>query len=128
VVPMPQDLQLRPQIYEPQGGSFVGGATVISGTVVDSQGAVVPGAQITITNTSTGENYTTSTDSSGSFSRSGLASAAYNVRADVRGFKSTVMQGARPGQNLQISLQVGTVSETVNVSAEQTNELPINGR
>ena len=40
VVPMPQDLQLRPQIYEPQGRGFSGGGKSISGIVTDANGAI----------------------------------------------------------------------------------------
>src|SRR4029079_3640494 len=57
VVDMPRDLNLQPQVYEPQGNGNGrrAGASEISGTVTDPQGAVIPGASITIRNVVNGQ-------------------------------------------------------------------------
>ena len=137
VIPTPSDLQLQPQVYEPEGSGSGSGngsgdgeadSTSITGKVVDPNGAVVPGAQITITNTVTGRVYTTTTDSDGDFEQDGLTPAQYNVRADSPGFKSMVVLGANLGPELRMKLEVGSVSETVNITASQVTQLPINGR
>ena len=137
VIPTPSDLQLQPQVYEPEGSGSGSGngsgdgeadSTSITGKVVDPNGAVVPGAQITITNTVTGRVYATTTDSDGDFEQDGLTPAQYNVRADSPGFKSMVVLGANLGPELRMKLEVGSVSETVNITASQVTQLPINGR
>lgn len=116
VVPTPQDLQLRPQLYEPQSGSIVG-ASAISGTVSDANGAVIPNASITLRNNSTGQSYSLSTDSNGSFSQSGIPAGRYTVTAYAAGFKNLMVQNAQLGQNLTLRLEVGSVNATVDVTA-----------
>ena len=113
VVPTPQDLQLRPQVYEP-GGS---GGTAISGVVTDANGAVVPNADISIQNTSTGETRSLRTDASGNFYQANLKSGMYTVSAQSPGFNQTRVSGVSLGANLAIELQVGSVSSTVDVVA-----------
>src|SRR5437764_6671077 len=53
VIPMPEDLQLSPQTYEPETGEVGTGA--ITGTVKDPQGAVIAGVSVTIRNDATGQ-------------------------------------------------------------------------
>jgi len=145
VVDLPRDVNLQPQIYEPQGkgtgyGSGNGratGAAEISGTITDPNGAVVAGATVMITNTSNGQSVSTSTDSDGVFSRDGLVGGNYLVTVNSPGFKGAVVQSVRPGMDINIQLQVGNVSETVDVtssalgstlSTRQLENLPMNGR
>jgi len=112
VVPMPDDLQLKPQVYESGSTAFHSGSS-ISGSVEDQNGAVIPGASITITNTSTGATYSAMTDSEGEFSRDGFVSGNYTVSVFANGFKRTVVQNTQPGRELRVKLEVGGVSETV---------------
>jgi hypothetical protein len=140
VVDLPRDVNLQPQIYEPQGkgSGRATGTTEISGTVTDANGAVVPGANVTITNTSTGVSSTTSTDSDGEFSRDSLTAGNYSVTVDRSGFKRAVVRSVRPGTDLNVQLQIGSVSETVDVTSSslfgptinsrQLATLPTNGR
>ena len=118
VVPIPQDLQLQPQIYEPQSGYSSGGSSYITGRVTDANGAVVPGTSITVTNESTGQSYRSSTNSIGNFTVAALSGGRYSVRADAPNFKSMVVRGAQPGRNLNIALEVGSVSAVVEVTAD----------
>ncbi|MFN0139628.1 MAG: carboxypeptidase regulatory-like domain-containing protein [Pyrinomonadaceae bacterium] len=137
VVPTPEDLQLEPQVYEPGGGVGYGSGSgagsndsdsdSISGKVVDPNGAVVAGARVTITNAVTGRAYSTTTDSDGDFEQDGLARGQYNVRVDSSGFKSMIVTGANTGRELQVRLEVGSVSELVTVTAGQISQLPVNG-
>ena len=46
VVPIPDDLRLSPQVYEPETGEVGGGSGVIRGRVVDPNGAVIPGVTV----------------------------------------------------------------------------------
>ena len=143
VIEMPKDLNLQPQVYEPQGtgtgyGSGNGsGESEVSGTVTDMNGAVVPNARVTITNTVTGASYSTTTDSDGEFSRDGLTSGTFSVAVNSNGFKRMIVEGVRLGSNIPIRLQAGDVSETVDVTASSIgatidgrdiSDLPINGR
>lgn len=136
VVDMPRDLNLQPQVYEPQGRGSGGGtgdgggagAGEIAGTVTDATGAVVPGATVTITNTSTGQTVSQTTDSDGQFSREGLVAGNYSVAVDRSGFKRMIVQSVRPGMDLKVRLEVGTVAEEVTISSKDAQELPINGR
>lgn len=116
VVPTPQDLQLRPQLYEPQSISSSGGSS-ISGVVTDPNGAVIPNATVTIRNNGNGQTYSLYSDSSGNFSQNGLPYGQYSVTALASGFKTLLIQNAQVGQNLNLRLEVGGVSETVNVTA-----------
>src|SRR5260370_38479036 len=59
----------------------------ISGTVFDSQGAVVPSAQVTATDGSTGAAFTVKTSNEGTFTIPGLAFGNYSVRVAASGFR-----------------------------------------
>src|SRR5215467_7126997 len=65
----------------------------ISGTVVDPQGAVVAGAQVTAKNVETGVANTTTSDSSGLFRLNLLSVGTYNVEINAKGFKTTIQKG-----------------------------------
>jgi hypothetical protein len=124
VIPAPSDLQVSPQTHEP--GSI--SSTMISGTVVDINGAVVPGARLTLTNDSTMQSASISSDQVGNFARAALGPGSHSMTIDASGFKRAVVQGVRPGQNLRIELEVGSVSEAVVISSSQVVDLPITGR
>src|SRR5258706_7878322 len=91
----------------------------ISGTVTDPAGAVVPNIKITITNEATKAARTTVTDADGFYVADNLAVGSYSVTAEQNGFKKTFTGGigivAGAHVTLNLSLEVGTPSETVNV-------------
>lgn len=136
VIPMPQDLQLSPQLYEPGtgSGSGMGNGTgdgtnpAIWGTVTDAIGAVVPGAAITLTNESSGQTFSTSTDSKGNFSRYGLPGGRYSVTVESAGFKVSKVIGAMLGTSMTVRLEVGGISEVVTVTGSEVRDLPVNSR
>ena len=125
VVDLPRDVNLQPQVYEPQGKGTGGGAgsgrgtgsNEISGTVTDANGAVVPGARVVITNSSTGQTMSVTSDSDGEFSQQGLSAGNYSVIVDRSGFKRMIVQSVRPGMDINVKLEVGSVSETVTVTS-----------
>ena len=94
----------------------------ISGVVRDSSGAVIPGVAVTVSSTETGMTRSSQTGNDGSFRFPALAVGTYDVRAEHIGFQAKVQQGLRitVGQDavLNISLDVGAVTETVSVTAE----------
>jgi hypothetical protein len=130
VVPIPEDLRLSPQVYEPETGE-TGNSGYITGQVRDPQGAVVAGAGITVKNDATNQEYTTSTDDNGNFRTAPLISGNYSVTVSAPGFNPTVVSGVkvspvRPA-NIRVPLQVGSVTETVNVTADgSSNEVRSN--
>jgi len=69
-------------------GSFF---TSLSGTVVDSSGAVIPGADVKIKNNGTGAEYNTVTASDGGFSVPSLPGGTYTVTVALMGFKTAVL-------------------------------------
>lgn len=94
----------------------------LSGTTNDTTGAVVANAKVTMTNQLNGDVRTTVSNSSGYFSITAVQPGTYTVTVEATGFK----QWKRPdivfaqGDNRtlpQVALQVGQVSETVEVSA-----------
>src|SRR5580704_7990175 len=60
----------------------------ITGTVFDSQGAVVPNAQITTTDNSTGAIFTVKSGSEGTFTVPGLPFGTYSVKIVASGFRT----------------------------------------
>lgn len=90
----------------------------ISGNVADSSGAVVPGAKVTITNTSTGVVSSTTTTSIGAFAVVGLLPGTYTVAADSPGFmnvQSQVTVEVASMTTVNFTLKPGSTGETVNV-------------
>ncbi|HYK91632.1 MAG TPA: carboxypeptidase regulatory-like domain-containing protein [Acidobacteriota bacterium] len=91
----------------------------ISGTVVDSSGAVVPGAQVS----ATGEiaKRSTATDDSGRFEFPDLLPGSYVVKAELSGFKTVtvgdVIVNVGKTTALRLTMQVGNISEVIEVQA-----------
>jgi hypothetical protein len=94
----------------------------ISGVVTDAQGAAVPGVKVTMSNLETGVLNSATTNQGGFYSIPALPVGAYSLAAERQGFRRYVRQGIAlsTGQTLglDVKLELGAVSETVNVSAE----------
>jgi len=123
----------------------------IRGTVTDSAGASMTGVEVVVTNTNTGIAKTTRTGASGEYEFLNLpAPGTYSIVVQQQGFKTYRANVIHLGLNqtlvLDISLELGSVSETVLVEADKpqveqasmqlTNtissttitQLPLNGR
>ncbi len=92
--------------------------TGINGTVTDLTGAVIAGAHVTATNTSTGVPSSAVTSSAGTFSIVGLIPGDYSVVVEATGFKTvktalTVEVAKMSSTGLQLS--PGSTTETVEV-------------
>ncbi|HWF87980.1 MAG TPA: TonB-dependent receptor, partial [Pyrinomonadaceae bacterium] len=89
----------------------------ISGSVLDTNGSVVPGAAVKVTGP-LGERTTTTSDQ-GSFEMQGLVPGSYTVRVEKSGFKSgevtNVVVLIGKSTSTRIALQVGDIAETVTV-------------
>jgi hypothetical protein len=123
---------------------------VLTGTVMDTTGAVVAGAQIQATDVGTGISYAGTTDGAGRYTLPEMPIGTYNVAAQKTGFQKLVQTGviltvgAHPV--LDFTLKVGHTSEVVEVhgqattvdtttatvgqliSPAQMSDLPLNGR
>jgi outer membrane receptor protein involved in Fe transport len=121
----------------------------VVGRVTDSTGAVVPGAQITVTNLGTNISRSAVADERGDYVVNLLPAGRYSVRVEVAGFKTfsietTLAAGDRA--RVDARMEVGQPSETVSITSEapilQTDsstlgtaitgklvqDLPLNGR
>jgi hypothetical protein len=94
----------------------------IFGTVTDPQGAALPNATVTVTDVSKGTTDTATTNDSGNYSVTHLIPDVYSVKVESSGFKTfeqkTVTVAADQSQKIDAQLQVGTTSETVEVTGE----------
>src|SRR6266536_3764775 len=94
----------------------------LSGTTMDSTQAVVANAKVTMKNDLSGDTRTTVSNGSGFFSVTAVQPGTYTVTISAAGFKSWSQSGIvfAQGDNRtlsQVALQVGAVSETVEISA-----------
>ncbi len=125
-------------------------SAVISGTVTDSSGAVISGAQLTVTNSGTGAVRNTESDAAGRYQVVSLPVGEYQIRAAKSGFTDEVRTGIDlvVGEDAAVDfkLTVGQSSQTVTVTGdaplveantsdisglvggEQIRDLPLNGR
>ena len=122
----------------------------LRGVVQDSTGGVLPGAQVSVTEVSTNDTRSLTSDERGSWVLPNLKPGTYRIVVSLDGFKTAAMdnvkldvQGVR---DVEVSLETGAVAETVTVSGQaaavevtsstmsQTIEnkrmvdLPLNGR
>lgn len=97
----------------------------ISGFVKDPTGSVVPNANVTIQNEATGLERRTTTNESGYYVVSNLPPGFYTVSIEATGFKKYVktqnkLEPTLPAR-VDVSLDVGQVTETVEVTASVAN-------
>jgi Carboxypeptidase regulatory-like domain len=93
----------------------------IAGTVTDSSGATVPNVKVEITNEATQIARTVTADKNGYYAADELAAGTYTVTVKQPGFKATTKIGnvliAGGRLTVDLSLEVGVVTETVTVTA-----------
>jgi hypothetical protein len=122
----------------------------VNGSLRDAQGAVVPGAAVTIVNSETGATRTTESSKDGLFQFAAVTPGVYELRAEAAGFKTIVRKDVAVQVNtpltLDLELEVGGVGEVVEIQAgtelvnrtdatigntfneTQIRQLPIEGR
>jgi hypothetical protein len=98
-----------------------GSTAQISGTVADSTGALLPGAEITATHTDTGVARSVISNETGAYSLPNLAVGPYRLEASLPGFRTFAQTGivlqVNSNPAINIVLQVGQVTETIEVQA-----------
>ena len=99
-----------------------GQSSILRGTVIDATGAIIPGATVTAIDAAGGSRSATS-DPSGNYSISGIAPGAYilNASAPEMALPQPIHVNLKSGtQTLNLTLQVQTVVQNLNVEAEGT--------
>jgi hypothetical protein len=98
------------------------GTTEVRGRVLDSQGSVLPGVTVTVRNQDTGMFREAVSADEGTYFISGLVPGVYEITAELQGFKKYARQDVRleigKTATVDVPLQVGSVAETVTVTAE----------
>src|SRR5579875_491602 len=134
------------------GGNAFGQADQgsITGQVLDTTGAVVPHAAVTLTSTDTGLVLKSTADNNGIYTFSPIKIGNYTVSAGAPGFETTTQQNVhvdvQQRLSVNLTLQPGSVTQTVTVttapplmqtqegevgqvmSAQPINNVPLNGR
>jgi hypothetical protein len=122
----------------------------IEGTVLDSTGASIPGAQVTVTSLDTNLVRQVTADDNGNYAATELPLGMYKVTASKAGFRTETTSGVQvtvgAPQLVDLKLAPGDTKETIEVTAEvaqvesssdaqggtvtseQVSELPVNGR
>ncbi len=122
---------------------------VLTGTVADSTGGVLPGVTVTATNTANGNVFTAVTDGTGTY-RMGVRVGTYRLTSELSGFQTVVRDNVEVllGRQVPVDLKMSpaTLSESVTVTGEaplidtstatvgsnidprQMQDLPVNGR
>lgn len=94
---------------------------LIGGVVVDPSMATIPWAQVVVTELATGQSKQASANSSGQWRAGPFASGRLKITVDAQGFQKQVRQinyDAERPQSVNVTLNVGSVSETVEVTAQ----------
>ena len=127
----------------------VAGST-LTGTVKDSSGAVIPNAQVAITDVDTGIARTVSAGGAGLYNAPNLSPGSYEIRVTATGFSTQLQKGITltvgAQQVLDFTMRVGQMNQTVEITTEAptveltsselgatvnattVRELPLNGR
>jgi hypothetical protein len=151
VIPLPESVQLTPQTHEATleedkapappppapmqggygeghgggigGGRFVSGDGSLSGIVRDPTGAVVPGTRVTVSNDG-GFSQTVTADSSGRYTFHNVPVGNAKVEFSSPGFnkqRTNAYINANSRNQADSTLQIGSASETVEVSGQALN-------
>jgi hypothetical protein len=137
-------------LFLASGSLWAQSTAQINGTVKDQTGAVLPGAEVTATQTATGAKRQAVTDETGSYTLANLPIGPYMLEVALPGFRTYVQTGivlqVDSNPTIPVILQVGQVSEQIEVAADaalvethstgigtvvdnqRVLELPLNGR
>lgn len=103
------------------------GRSSVKGTVKDAQGNVVVGATVTLSNPETNFTRTSTTSDSGQFNFELVPPDTYRLEVEAKGFKKAILNDigalvAKPTE-VAVSLEVGSVTESVSVTASATESI-----
>lgn len=108
-------------VFLPWTAAAQSGAASITGLVVDTSGAAMPGVTITAKNDANGTTYVAVSNAAGNYAIPALLVGTYTVTAELTGFRPTERNGvqleARQIARLDFTMAVGTVQESLQVTA-----------
>jgi hypothetical protein len=141
---------LLPLLLLPNRAEAQAVSGTILGSVKDPSGAAIANALVTITGIGIGVNRAVNTDNTGDYSAPLLPTGLYSVTVEMQGFKKTTLSNLQLSVDqklrVDVTMEVGGVSETVQVEAQapviksdsselgetvtehQIKDLPLNGR
>src|SRR5687768_6183856 len=110
-------------------------SATLTGTVIDAQKAIVPGAAVVITNEGTNVSQELVTNEAGLFTAPLLPAGTYSLTVTLSGFtpfrRSGIILNATETVRVPVALSVGTLDSTVDVTAEapllQTDRTSVSG-
>ena len=109
--------------------SFLG---ALRGTVTDPQGAAVPKAAVLVTDEATGVPRALETDDQGRYEAANLQPGTYRVEVVTNNFKkferTGVLVRASGTALVDVTLEIGNMTETVTVSAETLNNITLDSQ
>jgi len=112
-------------LLAPVGTLAQQGTTELRGSVIDSQGGVLPGVTIVVRNQETGIFRETISNDDGTYFLSGLVPGTYEITAELQGFKKFAQRDVRleigRTATVPISLEVGALTEVVTVTGTNSN-------
>jgi hypothetical protein len=126
------------------------GTATVWGTIHDSSGGVLPGANVSISNEKTGQVRTATAGATGSYLIALLPVGSYSIKVKSSGFKQYVRSGVSlstdENARIDVLLEIGDLSESVTVTGDanivetrsatqsllvdstRMRQLPLNGR
>jgi beta-lactamase regulating signal transducer with metallopeptidase domain len=119
--PSSERLAARPE----HAAAVVQSTGTVSGTVLDSSGAAVPGTELTLTDSGTGAQFTGRSDAAGQFGFTNLRPAKYELVARLPGFATTtnvVTVDAGGTVSRTITLPLGTLREQITIACGAPQE------
>src|ERR1035438_10253474 len=124
-----QEISFTGRIVDPQDHPIATIMSQLSGTVVDTSGAVIAGATVQVQSANGTVEKTTQSETNGSFILSGLTAGNYRLVVSNAGFetKEIPVNLGTTGATapLRISLEVGAVSTTINVQGREDDLIGI---
>lgn len=101
--------------------AYAQSTATVTGVVKDSAGGVIPGATVVVKQIATGRTFEAVSGSNGEYVVPALQAGAYSVSATLTGFKTAQVNDVRVGlgtpSTVNLTLEVGQLSETVNVTS-----------
>lgn len=120
IVPLQQDLNMKPQTYEP-GEIGATGTGSLNGFVNDPNGARIAGARVVVTNNTSKQSFEITSNGEGAYSVNDLPPGTYTLKVTAPGFSETQVTAlnVKPGlrTNFDVGLQVGSVQNAVAIDA-----------